>query len=320
MLLLSSTPVALLAIIIAAVGLWLGSEVVIHRARLLARLLGLSELTIGLTVVSFGSSLPEIFLNIASGRAHAPSIGIGSVIGSCFGQITIILGLCILLGGTATISLESLKRDGTILIGSILLMMFLGTDGHYSRYEGLFTVALYLTYIIYLMERGVHDALPSWGHHAKWPSHRNLALTGGMFLVGLTVVYFSAELLVNRGIFLGHRFGFPEVFIGMLAGLGAATPELAVSLIALKERSSALSLGNLIGSNITDPLLSLGIGTIIGNYVFVFVSFLPAFLFWLGGSLLALLFLWTGRKVTRWEAVPLIGVYIGYLWYTVALA
>lgn len=312
----STTPAALIAVFVSGVGMWVGAEIVIHRARLIARLLRLPELVIGLTVISIGSSLPEIFLNIAAGRANAPTVGIGSVIGSCFGQITIILGLCVLLGGTATVSLQSLKRDGTILIGCILLMMLLGADGHYSRYEGLFTVALYLTYLAYLINTGAKDAVPAWMHRKRPPQHRYLALTAGMFLMGLVIVYVSAEVLVREGSILGHRFGFPEIFIGMMTGLLAATPELAVSLVALKQRSSALSLGNLIGSNITDPLFSLGIGTIIGNYTFDFAPFLPPFLFWLLGTALALYVMWTGLKVTRWDALLLVSVYLAYLWMT----
>lgn len=315
---LSTTPAAIVAVLASGAGLWVGAEMVIHRARLLARLLRLPELVVGLTVVSVGSSLPEIFLNIAAGRANAPTLGIGSVIGSCFAQITIILGLCVLLGGSATVHPRSLKRDGTILILSILLMMLLGADGLYSRSEGLFTIALYLSYLAYLIGTGAHDAVPSWSHRKRPPKHRHILLTISMLIVGLAIIYLSAEILLKNGVFLGRRFGFPEVLIGMLSGLFAATPELAVSLLALRARSPAISLGNLIGSNITDPLFSLGIGAVIGNYAFDFTPFLPVFLFWLLGTALALYAMWTGLSVTRRDAALLIAVYGAYLWFSAA--
>jgi cation:H+ antiporter len=289
---------------------------VVAEAKALARCFGLRELIIGLTVVSIGTSLPEIFVNIASGRAEAPSIGIGNVIGSCFGQMTVILGICVLLGGGAAISHRSLRRDGSILLGSIFLLMFLGADGTYTRPEGMFLISAYVFYIAYLICHGTAgDAAGEDETYCPPFQLKNASRTIFAFLVGLGIIYGASEIIVHKGLMLGERFGLPEVFVGVLSGLGTSIPELVVSLTALHKRSSGIAIGNLIGSNITDPLFSLGIGSAMGHYVFTFTDFIPAFLFWLAGSSLAIFFMRTSWKIKRWEALPLIAVYGGYLWY-----
>jgi len=314
---LTTTPGALFAIAGATAGIWFGSELVVKKAKILARCLGLSELIIGLTIVSIGTSLPEIFVNIASGLKEAPSVGVGNIIGSCFAQMTVVLGLCILIGGPASITKESIRRDGSVLLGCILLLILLGRDGNYTTIEGVFLALLYIVYVTYLVKQGAHQALlykENGDDHC--PSVRiDRFKTLGVLAIGIILIYLSAAAIVSKGIMLGERFGLSEVFIGVLSGLGTSIPELVVSLTALLRRSSSLSIGNLIGSNITDPLFSLGIGSAIGNYTFDFADFVAPFSFWLAGSALAMVFLWTKLRIERWEAATLMGVYGGYLWW-----
>ncbi len=281
----------------------------------------MSELVMGLTVVSIGTSLPEMFVNVVSARSAVHDIGVGSIIGSCFGQMTLILGTCVLIGGSAVTSKRELARDGPIVFGVILLDMLLGRDGTYARWEGVLLMSLYVLYILLVLRSGREDTphpRPDIGHYHVGPEEQAPVRILGSLFLGLLIVYGAAEVIVSRALFLGDHFHIPTTVTGVFTGTLAATPEFVVSLAALLRHSAPISIGNLIGSNITDPLFSLGLGSAIGNYAISFPLFLPSFIFWLSGTLLALVLLWTNSRIDRFDSIPLIGMYGLYVWHVLA--
>jgi len=131
-------------------GLWYGSEKVIKAVQIIARRFNIPELLIGLTFVSIGSSLPEIFINISAGLNGVDDIGVGNIIGSCFVQISFILGICVLIGGSMPESRKKLFRDAPILLGAILLLYIFGQNNLISPLEATFMIFIYICYITYL--------------------------------------------------------------------------------------------------------------------------------------------------------------------------
>mgnify|MGYP001551820559 CR=1 FL=1 len=127
----------ILIVFLCIVGLWFGSEKVIWGVKNLARKFGLSEMLIGLSVVSIGSSIPEIFVNISAGLKGVDDIGVGNIVGSCFVQISCILGICVLVAGTMHEQRKKLKRDASVLLGSIVLLFLFGLNGVISVFEAL---------------------------------------------------------------------------------------------------------------------------------------------------------------------------------------
>lgn len=292
-------------------GLVFASSVAVERSRRIARRLGVTELIIGLVVVSIGTSLPEIALNVSAGLTRlggmdASGLAVGNVIGSCLTQITLILGISGLVA-TLYVPRRSLLRDGGIMFGSILLMLGAAVDGELSRLEGVGLVLIYLAYLYVLSreERTVQEE-PELKGGRLW--------VDGFFLVGaLVVVVVTSSLVVGEGVALAEGVGISQFAIGLMAGVGTSLPELSISVGALGKGAKDLSLGNLIGSNITDPLLSLGLGAAVAGYSIDAVALGFDFAFWIFATLVALLLLWNHVDLNRKESSVLLltfGMYV----------
>ncbi len=305
---------ALLQIIILGLtilGLWWGSEKVVWAVKNFARHFRVPELLVGLTIVSIGSSFPEIFINISAGLNGASDIGVGNITGSCFVQISFILGLCVLIGGTMKEKKKKLKRDAPLLLGSIILMFLWGLNGTISAGEALISMGIYLAYIIYLFRSA--DRLETF---EKKKCKSNKILWFLAFLAGGITIWFSAEVLVDIGITAGKSLGISEGIIGMLSGIGTSIPELSISLMALLRKSNGISVGNLLGSNITDPLFSLSIGAIIGGgYTVSNFLLFQAIPIWFATSSLVMFLFWKYGKITRIPAAGLMIIYVGVFWW-----
>ncbi len=313
---LTQLPAILQAIIIGLtiLGLWWGSEKVIWSVKNFARYFRVPELLVGLTVVSIGSSFPEIFINISAGLEGIDDIGVGNIVGSCFVQISFIIGICVLIGGTMTERKKKLKRDAPMLLGAIALLFLWSLDGKISAGEALISMGIYLAYIIYLFRTA--DRLEKL--HTKKPKSNKIVWSLA-FLIGGFVVWFSAQTLLEIGVTAGHTLGIDESIIGMLSGMGTAIPELSISLMALLRKSNGISVGNLLGSNITDPLFSLSIGAIVGNG-FTVSNFLlyTAIPLWFLVTVIVIGIFWHFEKITRLPAAFLIAFYVGSFWWFLA--
>lgn len=294
-----------LVVLAAIVGLWYGSDKVIWGIQRLARKFGISELIIGLTVVSIGSSLPEIFVNISAGLRGVDDIGVGNIVGSCFVQMSFILGLCVLVGGTIKSTRSKLKRDGFMVLGSIILLFLLGLDGSIGTGEALLLILIYCSYLYYLLV----------AHRTDWTVTKSESLifwNVAAFLFGLGLVWFSAEALLTVGIHVGKEAGLNEGLIGLLSGVGTSIPELSISMMALLRHANGISLGNLLGSNVTDPLLSLGIGAVLaGGYTVSDYLLWQAIPIWFISSTFAIWVFWHFGRMDRRFAVGLIAFYLG---------
>jgi len=293
---------------LCVVGLWVGAEKVIAGARDIARRFGVSELIIGLTVVSIGSSFPEIFVNINAGLKGVDDVGVGNIVGSCFVQISMILGLCVLVGGAMSETRKSIVRDGGMLLLSILLMFVFGMNGEISTIEALVMIFIYAAYMAYL-----------WHHHEKNAPEKitkkaQKSVTTAMLylIIGTGLVWISSDILIYIGIHAGEKMGISDSIIGLLSGIGTSIPELSVSMIALLKHSNGISVGNLLGSNITDPLLSLPIGALLarGYSVDPFLTYSAIPAWFVASSVVLLIFYFRGR-LGRVSASLLIMFYIG---------
>ncbi len=320
-------------ILLLALGLLLTSaDYFVDGAKALARKIGMSELIIGLTIVSIGTSLPEIMITgtaafEAGSNPEAKSMlafALGNIYGSVLVQITLILGIIVVV---KPLDLEPgwLGRDGMIMFGSlILLTILIWFDNELSRPEGILLVSLYLVYLFYLgfiTRRGSEktattekvqdtegdDAVP-WDGFA-------VMLT---MIVGLGCAVLASNHLVSSASSIAQSLGMPEAMIGVtIAAAGTSLPELAVGLAAV-HRSAGVAIGTLLGSNITDPLLSIGIAAIIypisldptvvteANYHAIRLWIIPGALV---STIMALLFMWTSFRFQRGEGFALVAFY-----------
>lgn len=236
---------------VSITALWGGSESVIAGAQDLSRRWGVSELVIGLTAISIGSSLPEMFVGLGAGLRGEGDIVLGNVIGSCLVQGSFILGLVVLIGGPMGLPRNEVKRDGTMMLFAVFLLMSFAVSGGIAPWEVTVSVLLYVSYLYYLI---------AFGKKEFAPPHMSAPVAFFLVFGGLAIVYFGAEALMTMGMYWGKEAGLSTAFIGILSGIGTTIPELTISLIALLKKKAGISIGNLIGSNITDPLFSLSIG------------------------------------------------------------
>ncbi|MFH1404401.1 MAG: calcium/sodium antiporter [Candidatus Altiarchaeota archaeon] len=305
----------LILILLGLVGLSLGSDLAVEAAREIARKLRVSELTIGLTITSIGTSLPEIFTNIMSGLStragvDASGIAVGNIIGSELAQITLLLGITGFIA-TLTMPMKALRRDGFMLVIALLLMYATAIDGHVTRGEGLILVATYIAYLVYIFtqEKKSSDAEDKM-HRREY----NITLDTIKVFVGLIIVIYCADVIVGNGVSLATKWGITESIIGLFVGLGTSMPELSVSIRAVLKKSGELSLGNLIGSNITDPLFSFGIGAVIAGFNVSQTVLKFDFVFWLAATLVALLLLYNHLDLNRKESTVLMIFYILFMY------
>ncbi len=286
------------------IGLAFGADLVVRGALATAARLRIPPLVAGLTITSVGTSLPEIATNVAVGlevRAglDVSGLAIGNVVGSCLSQITLLLGAAAMV---ATLSApdRALKRDGAMLLVALCAMFLACADGVLSQWEGGLLIVAWLLYMLFLL---MLDR-PTDGMEAppSSPLWRDLAFLIG----GMVVVVLSSELVVDKAVLLAQALGVSESLVGLLVGLGTGLPELSVSLKALREQAGQLSLGNLIGSNITDPLLSAGIGAAIAPLAVPEVALQVDFPFWFAATLIAVALLFNHQDLNRRESSVLL--------------
>ena len=299
-------------ILIGLFGLWLGTEFVIKGAVKIAEFYNLSQVFVGLAILSIGTDLPEMVIAINASLHHAigntdtSGIIIGNAIGSSFSQISVVLGIAGLLG-YLTLKKRHLFEDGIMLLGSVLLVILLGFDGKITRVDGIVLVVVYLIYYFRLFHQ------ERIGKKVKKKFSKHIRKDILLLILGIAIVIFTSELVVDNSISLADNFGIKQSFVGIIIiGLGTSLPELALALNAIRKKASGLSVGNLIGSNIFDMLIPVGVGASISELSVEksLLFFDLPFLFIL--SLLVLFFFYKKKGLQKVEAVVLIGLFVLY--------
>tara|TARA_B100000035_G_C21016256_1_gene561975 strand:+ start:673 stop:1875 length:1203 start_codon:yes stop_codon:yes gene_type:complete len=313
-------------IALLALGLLIYSaDFFIEGAKGLARRGGLPEVVIGLTIVSIGTSLPEILVTTTAAMdiAKTPEsadFAIGSILGSVFVQITLILGIVVVNKGLK-IRESWLKRDGLIMLLAVLLLsLFLLTDFTLERWESFILVSLYIVYIVWLLmhreviQKEEEENLEDVGvRGSNWSTAAYLI----MVVSGLAFAVFAAHHLVEYASIIAVELKVPQAIVGTtVSGIGTSLPELTIAIMASK-RSQGVAIGTLIGSNITDPLMSIGLAGLVSPLVitdsgfdFIVYLLIP---FTILGCSVALLMMRTSYEFKKWEGYTMILIYILFL-------
>ncbi|MCW8873896.1 sodium:calcium antiporter [Pseudomonadota bacterium] len=301
-----------LILIAGIAGLWLGTELTIGGAMAIARRLQLSEFFVGLVILSIGSDLPELAVAVDAGLKgllgqDTSGVVVGTSIGSVVAQIGFVLGLTGLIS-YLTLPRSFVFRHGTVLLGATILLFALAFDGRITRFEGVLLVGTYGAYVLALM------------NGANVPEERPRALAGGglsswlALIAGLVVVIASSEVTVSTVVHIAQTFDVSEAVISVLViGLGTSLPELSISISAILKKRTQLSVGNIIGSNVLDTLLPIGLAAMISGVRFErqLLYFDLPYIFVLTTVVLA--FFITRRGVTRPEGAIILGLYGAYV-------
>jgi cation:H+ antiporter len=300
-------------LIAGLVGLWLGTEAALRGAILISARIGMSEFVVGVVILSIGSNLPELaiaidgaFVNLRGGNAS--DLIVGSAIGSGLGQFGFVLGLTGLLGYLA-LPKRIVIAHGAVLLGTLVLLGFVGIDASVSRAEGAFLVTVYLVYL-WLLLSDKDSLTPKEGIASSLP----LGTSWLFVVVGLGVVIASAELTVSAASNVARVLEIEESFIAIIViGLGSSLPELSICIGAVIKRQSRMSVGNIIGSNIFDTLVPVGVAATISGISFDFNMLTRDLPFLFALSVLVLIFFWRKRGIQRYEATIIVTAYCAYV-------
>ena len=248
-----------LFVALGLLGLFLGGEALVRGSVGLARRMSISPLLIGLTVVGFGTSTPELLVSVEAALGGVPDVALGNVVGSNIANVLLIVGVTALIWPIA-VSGATLRRDTAVMVAAALLLVPVLALGEVGRLAG---GALFGGLVLYLVWAYLKpgDAAPDEADLSP-PMRAPLALL--WLLGGLAVLMLGARFLVDGSVAIAQDFGLSEAFIGLtIVAIGTSLPELATSVVAAFRRQSAIAIGNVIGSNIFNVLGILGLTAVI---------------------------------------------------------
>ena len=299
-------------LLLGIIFLLVGGDLLVKSSAALAAKLSVSPFLIGITVVSFGTSAPELLVSLNAALQGSTGIAMGNVIGSNITNITLVLGLTILL---RPINFDSKRYLFSWLIMLVSSIMFYGfsLDEIIDPIDGLFFISGLILFIS-LSIRYRHSSI----NEEEVEENINTRMIPLYFILGAAGLYFGSEFLVSSSVVIAKYIGISEFVIGItVVALGTSLPELVTSVIAILKGQSSISIGNLIGSNIFNVFAVLGITSLVkplGTGEKLLTSDLPIMI---GVTLLLGLFLFISRKLRRIEGVLLISIYLIYLAFSV---
>ncbi|WP_313951837.1 calcium/sodium antiporter [Accumulibacter sp.] len=302
-----------------------GAELLVRGASKLALSFGISPLVVGLTVVAFGTSSPELAVSVQSAWSGQVDIALGNVVGSNIFNVLFILGISALIA-PLVVHRQLIRQEVPIMIGVSLLLWALVADGGISRVDGLIFVGLLLAYTVLIIRQsrrevaaqgadaGAKEADDGQAWDAHWPVQVLLVLAG----MGLLVL--GSNWLVEAAVTLAGRLGISEVVVGLtIVAAGTSLPEVATSIMAAVRGERDIAVGNVVGSNIFNILAVLGISASIAPGDLLVPASLLAFdlpvMVVVAVACLPIFF--TGHLIARWEGALFLAYYVAYTTYLI---
>lgn len=296
--------------------LLVGGEMIVRAALDLAVRLRVSPLIVGVVIVGFATSLPELMTSVQAGLNGAPGVAIGNVVGSNIANILLILGLSAMIAPIA-VDKAGFRRDGLVLALATTLTVVLCLTGTVGRVAGAVLLLAFVAFLFSTLQaarrEGTTLAMTSAddGPVARTQSMPATVILGAL---GLGVMILGAGLLVDSAVVLAQRFGLSDALIGVtIVAVGTSLPELVTSIIAARKGQSDLAFGNVVGSNVFNILAILGITGLV-TPIEVPGQILGIDLWVMAGATLALFAVTlTGWRITRGEGAGLMAGYVVYL-------
>ena len=280
----------------------------------LATKLGISQIVIGLTIVAIGTSMPEFFVSIVSAIKGTPDLAVGNIVGSNIFNVLLIVGVAAAVAPIA-IQRATVRRDIPIAIVASIMLTFMMLDDNISRIDALILFAAFIAFIWITLRNSKNDANEKDASTEKViPTWKSV-----LFIIfGLVGLVLGSNIFVDTASSLAHGWGISDAVIGLtiVAG-GTSLPELATSAVAARKGDSGIAIGNVLGSNVFNILMILGLTGIISpmhiqniTYIDMAVMVISMALFWL--------FSFTKLRVERWEGCVLIACFLGYITWLVS--
>jgi cation:H+ antiporter len=311
--------ISILLLCLGFAALIIGANWLVGGASSLAKRLGISELVIGLTIVAFGTSAPELVVNILASKNGLDDVILGNVVGSNIFNLLLILGVSgIIL--PIVVQHKTVWREIPISLFAIVILLFManflpsGNSLIIGRLEGVFLLIFFVAFLIYIFKN-----MSAEPESVVNTGQKSLAISIVLLVSGLAGLIMGGSLVVNKSIEIATSMGMSEKLIGLtIVSIGTSLPELATSVVAAFKKNSDLAIGNVIGSNIFNILLILGIcatmnpityNNTMNTDLFIMSTF----------TFLLFIAMFTGkkRKLDRWEAMIFVLSFTGYLIFVI---
>lgn len=304
-----------------------GAEALVRGAAKLALSFGISPLVVGLTVVAFGTSSPELAVSVQSAMSGNVDIAIGNVVGSNIFNVLFILGACALLA-PLLINRQIIRQEVPIMIGATALLIAMMWNGAISRIESgamFLLLAAYVAFLVVQSRKDTKSAEPDLAAEVNLKSAWDKPLWVQLLLiaVGLGLLVLGSNWLVEAAIIFAKAMGVSEVVIGLtIVAAGTSTPEVATSILATIRGQRDIAVGNVIGSNTFNILGVLGLSGLVAPEALAVAPSIMNFDMWvmLAVAVACLPVFVTGRSIARWEGVVFLGYYAAYTAFLILAA
>lgn len=297
--------------------LFIGAEGLVRGASSIALKFGISPLVVGLTVVAFGTSSPELLVSVKSSLEGNSDIALGNVIGSNICNIALILGATALIK-PMIVKAQVIKREIPIMIAVTVIVILMLLNNTVSFIEGIaltLGVIAYTTISIYLSKKENNPEVEKEFENELDKKPHNVFLSIIFVLAGLGSLILGANIFVNGAVEAAVKLGVSNAVIGLtVVAIGTSLPELITSLVAGVKGEGDIAIGNVVGSNVFNILGILGITSLIKPITSYGISFLDLAIM-LVTAVIVLPLSYTGFKINRWEGALLVAVYIIYIFY-----
>lgn len=308
----------ILFLVIGVILLTIGGEILIRGALSASDRLGISPLLSGLLIVGFGTSSPELAVSVEAALSANPDISIGNVVGSNISNVLLILGVCAIITPMA-VQPSALKRDGLVVLAATIVFIVTIIGGLLSRIDAILLLVLLAAYLVWAYISEKNPKRPQadlYEAESKEVDKKPVSVFGTLAAIvgGLVLLIGGSNVLLKGAIGIAECYNVSEAVIGLtLVAVGTSLPELSISVLAAFRKHADVAIGNILGSNIFNLLGILGVSALITPLTVN--PRILAFDQWvlLGISILILIFLFTGRRLNRWEGGILLLGYIGYV-------
>ncbi len=304
----------------------IGADLMVRGASRLAVSFGISPLVVGLTVVAFGTSAPEMAVSVGSALAGNPDLAIGNVVGSNIANVLLILGISALIT-PLLVNEQIIRQEIPIMIGASALLMVMGLDGNIGKIEAATLFVLVIAYTVFLIvqsrraSRSEQDEFDSDIAQANWDRHWSVQLA--LIVVGLVMLVQGADWLVASAVSFARAFGISDLVIGLtVVAIGTSMPEIATSIVAALRGQRDIAVGNVVGSNVFNILAVLGVTGLVSSGNLPVSEAARNFDLWvmLAVAFACLPIMISGREIARWEGGVFLAYYAAYVAWLVLQA
>ncbi|MCB1995532.1 MAG: calcium/sodium antiporter [Burkholderiaceae bacterium] len=309
------------------VALVAGAELLVRGASRLALSFGISPLVVGLTIVAFGTSAPEMTVSVGAVINGQSGLALGNAVGSNVFNVLFILGLAAIIAPLA-VNLQLIRQEVPIMIGAALLVMVVSLDGRIGGFDATLLFGLLLLYTVFLVRQSRRQGAQTGDYGTgPVPATSSRLVNTVLLVAGLALLAGGSEAMVRAAVSFARSFGVSEVMIGLtIVAVGTSLPEVAASVAAAIRGERDIAVGNVVGSCVFNLLGVIGLGGLAAALTGAGGLPVPAsvmhFDLWvmLAALVACLPIFITGREVARWEGALFLAYYVAYMTYQVLQA